>query len=202
MKSINTIRKVIIINAFVVFSFAAIVICSLLFSYKVVTDVQRESKEYIYAINTEGDIIPMKWVNRRENVQIEAKSHLQYFIKNYYDLNLEKWERSLEKAAFVADIEKHHTDRQNKGYYNKFIQYDVIQTAKLFPENIEVDVSQTPYKFRLLVVLTESYGEQESKTFNIYVKGEIHLTDRNFPHNPFGMWITNYLEEAIEKVEK
>lgn len=202
MKTENNIRKFLIVNSLVTLALTSITIVSFILMYKMSRNAVIESREFIYAYNTEGDIIPMKWVQRRDNVEIEIRHHLQMFVKNFYDLNLQKWESNINKALYLGDFEKIHTHRLNEGYYNKFIQFNVVQEAELYPENIEVDMTDEPYSFRLLIVIKESYGGQ-TKIFNVFAKGEIkELADRNFPWNPHGLFIENYLEEQIIKVDK
>lgn len=201
IRSIDNIRKFLIINSIVAISLVIITVVSLLFAFRSASTIVNESRKYLYAINTQGDIIPMEWVNRRENIEIELKSHLQYFVKSFYGLNLQKWEKNINKALYLGDFEKVHTNRLNEGYYNKFIQFDVRQEAELYPENIEVTTSGEPFHFRILIVVKESY-RNETRTFNIFAKGTIKLTDRNFPWNPHGLLIENYLEEEIIRIEK
>lgn len=199
---INSIRRKLMLNSLVVYVLALVTVLSLYFNYKTSSSALKESREFLYAYNTEGDIIPMKWVNRRENIEIEIKNHITHFVKCFYDLNLQKWESNINKALYVGDFEKIHTDRMNKGYYNKFIQFNVVQSAELYPENIEIDMTSKTYNFRILIVIAEAYQGEKPKVFNIFAKGEIQLTDRNFPWNPHGMLINNYVEEEITKIEK
>lgn len=197
----NSIRKFLIRNALVTYFSLALAALCVVVTYLSFDRGVEESRKYLYMIKTDGEVVPLEWVNRRENISIEMKHHVVMFVENFYDLNQYKWERSIEKALWLGDFEQLHTKRMNDGYYNRFIQFGAEQFATIDPEAMELYMEGGETYFRVIINLTEKMGGIENH-YIIFSKGKIAVTDRNFPHNPHGLFISDYLEEAVKKLEE
>jgi hypothetical protein len=155
-------------------------------------------------ISTGGEIIPLKYADRRDNIVMEVKHHLTMLADNFYSLNQNNWEqKTVDKSFWLGDLEKIHKDRANKGYYNRFIQYNVVQTAALKPENIEVTSlnNNEEFEFKIIIDMQDNY-QGTTSDYVIFARGKVRLTDRNFPDNPHGLWVYDYLEDKIQKIER
>lgn len=204
MKVNNDIRKFLLRNSIVTYGCVLITVFTLFFHFKTESKAIDQARMYLYMINTEGDIIPLKYADRRDNVTMEVKHHLIMLVDDFYSLNQNNWEKKvINKAFWLGDLEKIHKDRANKGYYNRFIQYNVVQDAVLKPENIEVIPSgnNEEFEFKIIIDMQDNY-QGTVNNYAVFAKGKVRLTDRNFPNNPHGLWVYDYLEEKIQKIEK
>lgn len=203
MKAENDIRKILIRNSLITYAAVAIALGAMILNFLTTKSAVEESRKYLYMVRESGEIVPMEYINRRENLSIEIKHHLQMMVDNFYTLNQFNWEeKSVNKAFWLGDFENLHTARQNKGYYNRFIQYNVEQQADLRPHNIELELADNEYRFKIMIDLKVSQTGGASSKWVIFAKGKVSEKTRNFPHNPHGLWISEYLEEQIVEVEK
>ena len=203
MKAENDIRKILIRNSLITYAAVAIALGAMILNFLTTKSAVEESRKYLYMVRESGEIVPMEYLNRRENLSIEVKHHLQMMVDNFYTLNQFNWEeKSVNKAFWLGDFENLHTARQNKGYYNRFIQYNVEQQADLRPHNIELELADNEYRFKIMIDLKVSQTGGASSKWVIFAKGKVSEKTRNFPHNPHGLWISEYLEEQIVEVEK
>ncbi|MFV0468634.1 MAG: hypothetical protein ACK5MK_06875 [Dysgonomonas sp.] len=203
MKIQNDIRKFLLRNSIITYGCVLITGLTLFFHFKTESKAIDQARMYLYMINADGDIIPLKYADRRDNITMEVKHHLTMLVENFYSLNQNNWERkTVDKAFWLGDLEKIHKDRANKGYYNRFIQYNVIQTSAVKPENIEVRPldSNNEFEFKIIIDMEDNYNGTISK-YVIFAKGKAKVTDRNFPNNPHGIWVYEYLEEKIQKID-
>lgn len=200
---INDIRKSLIRNSLTTYACVFVACVAMVLYFMSANKAVDESRKYLYMIKESGEVVPMEWVNRRDNVEIEMKHHLQMLVDDFYSLNQFNWEeKAINKAFWLGDMEKIHIDRENKGYYNRFIQYNVVQEAELHPEDIElVRSTENSYSFKIIIHLSESYLEAKNE-YLVFARGKIKITDRNFPHNPHGMFVEEYVEDRLEKLEK
>lgn len=200
---INDIRKSLIRNSLTTYASVLVACVAMVLYFMNASKTVDESRKYLYMVKETGEIVPMEWVNRRDNIEIEVKHHLQMLIDDFYSLNQFNWEeKAVNKAFWLGDMEKIHIDRENKGYYNRFIQYNVVQQAELRPEDIElVRITENKYNFKIIIHLSESYLESQNE-YLVFARGKIKVTDRNFPHNPHGLFVEEYIEDRLQKMEK
>jgi len=192
----NDIKKFLIRNSIITYAAVAVAFLCIVLMYLTSLKSVDESRKYIYLVSTEGDLVPLIQADRRENIAIEIKHHLTMFINDFYTLNQFNWEANVEKALWLGEFEQHHQKRVNEGYYNRFIQFGYTQEGVLYPENIELRQTANGAIFNIIINLSETVDRRVNK-FSIFAKGEIVVTNRNFPHNPHGLFISNYLEELI-----
>lgn len=201
MENQNTIKKFLIRNSIITYSCVAITIVCILSNVLISKNAVKESRKFLYAITPTGEILPLKWEEKNENIEIEIKHHLLMFVNNFYSLNQTNWETKVEKALWLGDFENLHKQRENDQFYNRFIQYNIYQ--KSFIKEINVNMSKgEPYSFQMIIAMKEYRGEEENN-YLIFAKGNITKNgiDRNFPKNPHGFWVMDYIEERIQKLE-
>lgn len=193
----NDIRKLLVRNSIVTYAMCGVAVVAMLLTYLTSIKSVDESRKYLYMVRTDGEVVPMQWVNRRENLAVEMKHHVFMFVENFYTLNQFTWEDHIEKALWLGNMEQLHIRRTNEGYYNRFIQFGVEQKAGLDPGHIELLLDGNgKAQFRIMIDLWEKVGTKEV-SYVIFAKGTLRQTDRQFPHNPHGLYIENYIEEKV-----
>ncbi|MGL5919957.1 MAG: hypothetical protein ACRCZQ_05600 [Bacteroidales bacterium] len=198
MKIENDIHKFLIRNSIISYSSAIIAIVAIVICFMTISKQTEESRKYLYMVKDSGEVVPMEWVNRRDNLDIEMKHHLQMMVENMYSINQFNYEEKvINKGFWLGDFEPLHNNRKSKGYYNIFIHSNIEQAAILLPQNIELErITNTKSKFRIIIDMKRNYGNTE-RSFVVFAVGEIEEKTRNFPYNPHGLWITKYFEEKI-----
>lgn len=204
MKIENDIKKALIRNSLITWGCVVIVVATLYFHFSTIGRAVSDVKQNVYMINPKGEVIPTELMNRRDNLEVEIKGQLSLFVENYYCLNQLNWENKvIEKSLYLGDFEKQHIDRKNKGYYNKFIQYNIEQYAYIRPD--EIQLTRIPdteeYHFNIIIYISEHENERLLRKFITFASGRAKLIDRNYPKNTHGIWLYNYVEEKTIKDE-
>lgn len=204
MKIEKDIKKMLIRNSLITWGCVAIVIASLYFHYTTIGQAVSDVRQNVYMINPKGEVIPTELMNRRDNLEVEIKGHLSLFVENFYSLNQLNWEyKVLEKALWLGDLETQHIDRKNKGYYNRFIQYNIEQKALLSDD--EIQIKRIPgtedYSFNIIVYISEYESNTLLRKFIVFAGGKARMTDRNFPKNTHGIWLYDFVEEKTLRDE-
>lgn len=64
--------------------------------------------EFSYYVATDGEVIPARYAQRRDNIEIEIRHHLAMFVDDWYALTQDTWEAKAEapggSAATVSGI--------------------------------------------------------------------------------------------------
>ena len=67
---------------------------------------RREEREvrmkYAYYVATDGEVIPARYAQRRDNIEIEIRHHLSMFVEDWYSLTQYDWERKAEAAGWLG----------------------------------------------------------------------------------------------------
>jgi len=153
-----------------------------------------------FAIGKNGEVIPLQWVQERENLEVEALEHLRLFHTYFYGLDATTFESNIEKALWLGNSTVDNVYRQKKadGVYNRLMQYSLVQ--KVIGINSEIDLTAEPYPFKTVTVFQINRGTM-TDTYEMITTGSlIHLEKRNFPKNTHGLLITNYFENTLKKV--
>jgi hypothetical protein len=132
-------------NRFVVITVVSgALISSLLFGW-MMYDIQRTALNNSFAINTDGSVIPLKWVTQKENLEVEAKAHLELFHTYFYNIDASNYLRNLEKALWLGNSSVDNLYRQKKadGVYNRLLQYSLVQ--KVLSIESQLDLQVEPY---------------------------------------------------------
>ena len=197
--SYKNIYAVLKINRFIVL---AVVICALgssAFSGWIVYDIHKKALNSSFAINTDGTVIPLKWVVQKENFKVEALAHLELFHSYFYNIDASNYEKNLEKALWLGNSSVDNLYRQKKadGVYNRLLQYSLVQ--KVLSIESQLDLQVEPYQFQTKTIFEINRGTVVD-TYELVSTGNIIVVDRNYPKNTHGLLITNYFESTLKKL--
>ena len=187
------------LNRFVVI---AVVICafsSSIFSGWIAFSINKRALNSAFAVNTNGEVIPLKLVSQKENFRVEALAHLELFHNYFYNIDASNYEKNLEKALWLGNSSVDNLYRQKKadGVYNRLIQYSLVQ--KVLSINSEVAEQEGKYSFKTITIFEINRGSVID-TYELVSTGNLITVDRNFPNNPHGLLITNYFENTLKKL--
>ena len=189
------IYKTLIVNRMVVWGLAiAFIVSSAIFAFSINSLYSRQLNT-VLVLDTNGEVIPMKWMQRDENIKVEIKDHLEKFHTYFYQYDAFNVEKSLEKSLWFGDnsIEQLYIKRKNDGWYTKVSNYGINQTIEILPENIEIQGNKEPYSFRVKATLSITQDEQTVR-YSFETTGLIIFVSRNYPLNPHGLLITRFAE--------
>ena len=195
----QNIYAVLKLNRFVVI---AVVICafsSSIFSGWIAFSIHKRALNSAFAVNTNGEVIPLKLVSQKENFRVEALAHLELFHNYFYNIDASNYEKNLEKALWLGNSSVDNLYRQKKadGVYNRLIQYSLVQ--KVLSINSEVEEQEEKYSFKTITIFEINRGSVID-TYELVSTGNLITVDRNFPNNPHGLLITNYFENTLKKL--
>ena len=195
----QNIYAVLKLNRFVVI---AVVICafsSSIFSGWIAFSIHKRALNSAFAVNTNGEVIPLKLVSQKENFRVEALAHLELFHNYFYNIDASNYEKNLEKALWLGNSSVDNLYRQKKadGVYNRLIQYSLVQ--KVLSINSEVAEQEGKYSFKTITIFEINRGSVID-TYELVSTGNLITVDRNFPNNPHGLLITNYFENTLKKL--
>jgi len=189
------IYKTLIINRLVVWGLMISFVCSsAIFAFSI-NSLYSKQLNTVLVLDTNGEVIPMKWMQRDENIKVEIKDHLEKFHNYFYQYDAFNVEKSLEKSLWFGDnsVEQLYIKRKNDGWYTKVSNYGINQTIEILPENIEIQGNSEPYSFRVKAVLSITQDEQ-TVSYSFETTGLIIFVSRNYPLNPHGLLITRFAE--------
>lgn len=189
------IYKFLLLNRLIVFALVgAFLVASIIMGISI-NRLYSKQLNTVLVVGTEGEVIPMKWLKRKENIEIELKHHLLMFHENFYAYDLMNVKRNTEKALWLGDnsIEQLYIKRSNDGWYNKVEMYNIKQSIVIEPENIIIQGNKEPFQFKIIAELTITQGNQIS-IYQFETLGNIIFVSRNYPLNPHGFLITNFSE--------
>jgi hypothetical protein len=195
----QNIYSVLKLNRFVVI---AVVICafsSSIFSGWIAFSINKKALNSAFAVNTNGEVIPLKLVSQKENFKVEALAHLALFHNYFYNIDASNYEKNLEKALWLGNSSVDNLYRQKKadGVYNRLIQYSLVQ--KILSVNSELEEQEEKYSFKTTTIFEINRGSVID-TYELVSTGNLITVDRNFPNNPHGLLITNYFENILKKL--
>ena len=195
----RSIYSVLKINRFIVLTAVCGAVISSLYFGWMVFDIHRSALNNAFAINTDGSVIPLKWVTQKENLEVEAFSHLDLFHTYFYNIDATNYERNLEKALWLGNSSVDNVYRQKKadGVYNRLLQYSLVQ--KVISIESEVNIEVEPYTFKTRTVFEINRGKIVDR-YELISSGNLINVDRNFPNNTHGLLITNYFENTLKKL--
>ncbi len=197
--SYKNIYAVLNINRFIVL---AVILCALgssAFCGWIVYDIHNKALNSSFAINTDGTVIPLKWVAQKENFQVEALAHLELFHNYFYDIDASNYEKNLEKALWLGNSSVDNLYRQKKadGVYNRLLQFSLVQ--KVLSIESQLDIDGDIYGFKTRTVFEINRGTVVD-TYELISTGNLIVVDRNYPKNTHGLLITNYFENTLKKI--
>lgn len=195
----KNIYSVLRINRFIVFSVIILAFASSTFSLWSVFDMNHKMLNSMFAVNTDGSIIPLKLTTEKENFEVEALAHLEMFHKYFYAIDASNYESNLEKALWLGNSSVDNVYRQKKseGLYNRLIQYSLVQEIK--GVNTELDLNKDPVEFKTTTIFEINRGAVVD-AYELITTGKLIKVDRHFPRNTHGLLITDYFENSLRKL--
>ena len=180
-----------------IFTFLVVAGCFLLCgfvlykSYELSARVQ--DKIYILAGDQAMEAFASK---RKDNVLVEAKSHISLFYIYFFTLDPDDKviERNISKALYMADAsaKKQYNNLKETGYYSNIIAGNISQQISI--DSITVDIKAEPYFFHCYS--TERIIRPNSiVTRNLITQGYLRNVSRS-DHNPHGFLIERW--ETLE----
>lgn len=196
----KNIYSVLKLNRFIVYT---VVICAMscsVFSLYMTFWMHKKSLNSAFAISTEGNVIPLRLVEVKENFKVEALAHLELFHLYFYGIDASNYERNLEKALWLGDssVSDLFQQKKSEGIYNRLLQYSLIQ--KVLDIDTQLQNQGDYFSFSTVVVFEIKRGEV-TDTYQLNTSGNLIHVDRNFPHNPHGLLVTNFFENGLKKLE-
>ena len=195
-KNIYTVLKT---NRFIVIAVLAFSFLSSGLAVWSVFSINKKALNNAFAINTDGSVIPLKWVAQKENLKVEALAHLELFHSYFYNIDASNYEKNLEKALWLGNSSVDNLYRQKKadGVYNRLLQYSLVQ--KVISIESQLDLQSNPYKFQTRTIFEINRGTVVDR-YELISTGNLIVVDRNFPKNTHGLLITDYFEKSLKKI--
>lgn len=197
--SYKNIYAVLKINRFIVLTVVLCALGSSAFCGWIVYDIHKKALNSSFAINTDGTVIPLKWVAQKENFQVEALAHLELFHTYFYNIDASNYEKNLEKSLWLGNSSVDNLYRQKKadGVYNRLLQFSLVQ--KVLSIESQLDIESDTYGFKTRTVFEINRGTVVDK-YELISTGNLIVVDRNYPKNTHGLLITNYFENTLKKI--
>jgi hypothetical protein len=162
--------------------------------------VHREGLDHAFVVNGEGKVIPLQWKDQRDNLVVEALAHLEQFHKWFYGVDAGSYENHMERALWMGNASVSEVFQQKKadGFYNRLLQYSLVQKVERI--DTKIDMGTGPMVFRTRTILKIHRGSA-TDTYELITTGRLIQVERNFPHNPHGLLITDFFENSLRKIE-
>jgi len=196
----KNIVQVLRLNRWVVLSVVIVsgLVCSA--SIMVVAKIHRNSMDHAFVVNGEGEVIPLQWVAQRHHLEVEALAHLEHFHQWFYGVDAGSYERNMERALWLGNATVAEVFQQKKadGFYNRLLQYSLVQKVERI--DTKIDMGKESLGFRTRTVLQIHRGSA-TDTYELVTSGHLMQVERNFPHNPHGLLITDFFENSLRKIE-
>ncbi len=195
----KNIYSVLKLNRFIVLVVIIGAVLTCIVSVVLVVKLHKETINNAFVVNTAGEVIPLKLVSQRENLEVEIQAHLELFHTYFYNIEASNYEKNLEKALWLGNSSVDALYRQKKadGVYNRLLQYSLVQ--KVLKIDSKIDIQQEPYRFETKVLFEINRGTTID-TYELKTTGNLIHVDRNFPKNTHGLLITNFFENTLKKV--
>ncbi len=195
----KSIYEVLRLNRFVTITVTVTALLSSTFSGMMVHRMYKKAMDSAFAISTDGSVIPLRLVERRENLKVEALAHLQRFHELFHGIDAGNHVSNIEKALWLGDASVANVYRQKKadGLYNRLLQYSLVQ--RVLSVDSEVDLTLAPHPFRTVTVFEIDRGGSVDR-YELVTSGRLKVADRLFPNNTHGLSITEYFENSLRRM--
>ena len=196
----KNIQHLLRMNRFVVLAVVITAGLVCMVSVTMVFQMHRQTLDTAFVVSDQGDVVPLKLMDQRENLEVEALAHLERFHQWFYGVDAGSYQRHMEKALWLGNASVDAVYRQKKadGFYNRLLQYSLVQEVERIDSRIDMD--QEPYAFETRTVIRINRG-RVTDTYELVTSGRLISVARNFPHNPHGLLITDFFENALRKME-
>lgn len=195
----KNITDVLRLNRFIVLAMVVLCLLTSGFSLWTAHRANRLMLDSAFAVNTDGSIIPLTLVDERENLEVEARSHLNLFHNYFYGIDESNYKRNLEKALWLGDssVDEAYRQKRAEGVYNRLLQYSLVE--KIITIDIQLDLAKEPYGFQVKTLFEIDRGAVTDK-YQLITTGKLIHVDRHFPNNTHGLLITDFFERSLRKI--
>jgi len=171
-----------------------------IFSIMAVVRMYQKSLAQAFVVNGEGEVIPLSLTEQRDHLEIEALAHVEQFHRWFYGLEAGNYEKNLERALWLgnASVAEAYQQKKTEGVYNRLLQYSLVQ--EVVQIDTQLDGAGDSLGFRARVVIQINRGKV-TDNYELVTTGRLIQVERNFPHNPHGLLITDFYENSLQKLE-
>ncbi|AEM71638.1 conserved protein found in conjugate transposon [Allomuricauda ruestringensis DSM 13258] len=196
----KNIQQALRLNRFVVLALIIMTGLVCIISVTLVVKIHRQTLDSAFVVSSEGNVIPLKLAAQRENLEVEALAHLEQFHNWFYGVEANSYEKNMEKALWLGNASVDAVYRQKKadGFYNRLLQYSLVQQVERIDS--QIDMTKEPYAFQTRTMIRINRGTV-TDTYELITSGHLIRVERNFPHNPHGLLITDFFENSLRKIE-
>ncbi|MBS7321888.1 hypothetical protein [Paenimyroides viscosum] len=178
------------------------VVSSAYFSYQ----TYLHSRNHVYAIDSKGQMIPLTLIDQKKDRIRQVMANADLFVNYAYDIDAFNYKEKKEKLSWLLDnhVIRIFKNKENAGYYNQLLQYNIIQHAKVLPETMKWSEENGKYTLRFISQI-QIINTGQRQVYNIQIKLNMIDVSINYPYNPYGLLIVDYVEEnkvLIQDVEQ
>lgn len=178
------------------------VVSSAYFSYQ----TYLHSRNHVYAIDSKGQMIPLTLIDEKKDRIRQVMANADLFVNYAYDIDAFNYKEKKEKLSWLLDnhVIRIFKNKENAGYYNQLLQYNIIQHAKVLPETMQWSEENGKYTLRFVSQI-QIINTGQKQVYNIQIKLSMIDVSINYPYNPYGLLIVDYVEEnkvLIQDVEQ
>lgn len=164
------------------------------------------SRNHVYAIDSKGQMIPLTLIDEKKDRIRQVMANADLFVNYAYDIDAFNYKDKKEKLAWLLDnnVIRIFKNKENAGYYNQLLQYNIIQHAKVLPETMQWSEENGKYTLRFITQI-QIINTGQKQVYNIQIKLNMIDVSINYPYNPYGLLIVDYVEEnkvLIQDVEQ
>jgi len=197
--SYQNIHSLFKINRLIVLSVVIMAFASSGFSGWMAYHIHKESLQNAFAIDNNGNVQPLLWEDKTYRLDVEALSHLERFHELFYGLDAAILEEHLEKVLWWGDssVDELYKQKKSEGFYNRLLQYSLIQKVIEVDSKIELQGDVIPFSTRTRFEVRRG---EITDTYELITTGKLVQVERNFPHNPHGLLVTEFFEKSLKKL--
>lgn len=178
------------------------VVSAVYFSYQ----TYLHSRNHVYAIDSKGQMIPLTLIDEKKDRIRQVMANADLFVNYAYDIDAFNYKEKKEKLSWLLDnhVIRIFKNKENAGYYNQLLQYNIIQHAKVLPETMKWSEENGKYTLRFISQI-QIINTGQKQVYNIQIKLNMIDVSINYPYNPYGLLIVDYVEEnkvLIQDVEQ
>lgn len=164
------------------------------------------SRNHVYAIDSKGQMLPLTLIDEKKDRIRQVMANADLFVNYAYDIDAFNYKDKKEKLAWLLDnnVIRIFKNKENAGYYNQLLQYNIIQHAKVLPETMQWSEENGKYTLRFITQI-QIINTGQKQVYNIQIKLSMIDVSINYPYNPYGLLIVDYVEEnkvLIQDVEQ
>lgn len=164
------------------------------------------SRNHVYAIDSKGQMIPLTLIDEKKDRIRQVMANADLFVNYAYDIDAFNYKEKKEKLSWLLDnnVIRIFKNKENAGYYNQLLQYNIIQHAKVLPETMKWSEENGKYTLRFISQI-QIINTGQKQVYNIQIKLNMIDVSINYPYNPYGLLIVDYVEEnkvLIQDVEQ